>query len=101
MTRTDASSRPRDVVRIFAALSDENRFRIVELLACGHEMTCGAICSALQMSPSLLTHHLGILEGTGIVERRRDGLWTLNRLRHDVLAAHLRGLEELLQPTAG
>lgn len=89
------------MLRVFAALSDENRFRIVELLACGREMTCGAVCAALEMSPSLLTHHLGILESAGIVDRRRDGLWTMNRLRHDVLTAHLQSLERLLQPNDG
>ena len=91
---------PRDAIRVFAALSDENRFRIVELLASAGELSCGAICTALELSPSLLTHHLSILEGAGVIERRKDGLWTLNRLRRDVLAAHLSTLDRMLQPTA-
>lgn len=89
---------PRETLRVFAALSDENRYRIVELLATGQELSCGAICSSLQLSPSLLTHHLSILEGAGVIERRKDGLWTLNRLRRDVLASHFSAMERLLQP---
>lgn len=100
LTRPGVASPQREMVRVFAALSDENRFRIVELLASGNEMSCGAVCAALGISPSLLTHHAAILESVGIVERRRDGLWTLNRLRRDVLAAHIEALERLLQPSS-
>jgi ArsR family transcriptional regulator, arsenate/arsenite/antimonite-responsive transcriptional repressor len=87
----------RDLVRVLAALADENRFRIVELLSgrsC--ELSCGAIGSALGLSPSLISHHLAILEGAGVIDRRKNGLWTLNRLRRDELLRHLQALQQLL-----
>ena len=88
-----------EVVRVLAALSDENRYRIVELLSGGEgELSCGAIGSALQLSPSLISHHLSILESAGIIGRRKDGLWTLNRLRREELSRHLSALERLLGP---
>jgi ArsR family transcriptional regulator, arsenate/arsenite/antimonite-responsive transcriptional repressor len=91
-------SRHREVVRVFAALSDENRFRIVELLSGnGIELACGAIGSALGMSPSLVSHHLSILENAGIIDRRKNGLWTLNRLRREELSRHLEGLGRMLE----
>lgn len=90
----------RDTVRVLAALSDENRFRIVELLATGdQELSCGAIGSALGLSPSLISHHLGVLEGAGCIERRKDGLWTLNSLRRDELNRRLETLQRILQPS--
>ena len=90
---------PRDVVRVFAALSDVNRYRIVQLLSAdGAEFSCGAIARALGLSPSLLSHHLGVLSDAGIIERRRDGFWTLNRLRRDELARRLAGLQRLMTP---
>jgi ArsR family transcriptional regulator, arsenate/arsenite/antimonite-responsive transcriptional repressor len=86
-----------DVLRVLAALSDANRFRIVELLSPeGSELSCGAICSALKLSPSLISHHLGILEGAGVIERRKAGLRTLNRLRRDELEARLAALDRLV-----
>lgn len=92
---------PRDVVRVFAALSDVNRYRIVELLcADGAELSCGTIARVLGLSPSLLSHHLGVLADAGIIERRRDGFWTLNRLRRDELARKLAGLQRLMTPAA-
>jgi DNA-binding transcriptional ArsR family regulator len=88
---------PKEVVRVLSALSDMNRYRIVELLgADGAELTCGAIGAALGLSPSLLSHHLSVLEGAGIIERRKNGLWTLNRLRREELSRKLSGLHRML-----
>lgn len=91
------SSHRNDMVRFMAALSEPNRYQIVELLSrATDDLTCGAIGSALDLSPSLVSHHLAILESTHILERRKDGLWTLNRLRRDVLERHIRELERLV-----
>jgi DNA-binding transcriptional ArsR family regulator len=86
----------RETVRVLAALSDVNRYRIVELLAESDELSCGAIGGALGLSPSLISHHLGVLEGAAVIQRRRDGLWTLNRLRRDELARRLSGLQRIV-----
>lgn len=85
-----------DVVRTMAALSDINRYRIVELLADSEELSCGAISTALTLSPSLISHHLGVLEGAAVIQRRKDGLWTLNRLRRDELSRRLTGLQQMV-----
>ena len=88
---------PQEVVQVLAALSDVNRYRIVELLANGTaELTCGGICTALGLSPSLISHHLSVLETAGVIDRRKDGLWTLNRLRRDELARRLAGLQRII-----
>lgn len=92
------SSPSQGILRVLAALSDENRFRIVELLSVkSSELSCGAICAALGLSPSLVSHHLSILEGAGIVERRKNGLWIMNYLRREALSEHLSTLTRLLQ----
>jgi ArsR family transcriptional regulator len=90
-----------DIVRVLAALSDVNRFRIVVLLTPEDaDLSCGAICSALGLSASLVSHHLSVLEHAGIIDRRRNGLWTLNRLRRDELARRLSSLRPIMQPSA-
>jgi len=87
----------RELLRVLAALSDENRFRIVALLS---ERRCALsstdVCAALGLSPSLVSHHLSILEAAGIVDRRKDGLCTMNGLRRDFLKQHFAILERLL-----
>jgi DNA-binding transcriptional ArsR family regulator len=92
-------SRPksRETVRVLAALSDENRFRIVSLLAAEEgELTCGAIGKALDLSPSLLSHHLSILAEAGIIGRRKNGLWTMNALERPVIERQLAVLDSLI-----
>ena len=87
----------REVVRVLAALSDENRFRIVELLAQrSDELSCGAIGKELDLSPSLLSHHLAILADAGIIGRRKNGLWTMNALKRSVIARQLDVLQGLI-----
>jgi DNA-binding transcriptional ArsR family regulator len=94
-----AESQPtsRETVRVLAALSDENRFRIVSLLATeDDELSCGAISKALKLSPSLLSHHLSILADAGIVGRRKNGLWTMNALDRPVIERQLAALKSLI-----
>jgi ArsR family transcriptional regulator, lead/cadmium/zinc/bismuth-responsive transcriptional repressor len=96
-----AMESPQDVVRVLAALSDLNRYRIVELLCVdGAELSCRALAGVLGLSPSLLSHHLGVLEAAGVIERRRDGFCTLNRLRRSELSRRLSGLQRLITPAA-
>lgn len=94
----ESQSTSRETVRVLAALSDENRFRIVELLATENaELTCGAIGKALDMSPSLLSHHLGILAEADIIGRRKNGLWTMNVLQQAVIERQVRTLQSLIR----
>ena len=92
----ESEPQPQEVVRMLSALSDVNRYRIVELLATSGELSCGAIGSALGLSASLISHHLSVLEGASVIQRRKDGLWTLNRLRRDELARRLSGLQRIV-----
>lgn len=87
----------RETVRVLAALSDENRFRIVALLADrAEELSCGAIGKALDISPSLLSHHLSILADAEIVGRRKNGLWTMNTLQRTVIERQVETLQGLI-----
>jgi ArsR family transcriptional regulator, arsenate/arsenite/antimonite-responsive transcriptional repressor len=93
----DSQATSRETVRVLAALSDENRFRIVSLLAGEEgELSCGAISKALELSPSLLSHHLSILADAGIIGRRKNGRWTMNALERPVIERQLAALDSLI-----
>lgn len=93
---------PASYLRVFSALSDPNRLRIVSLLVeDGVELTCGAISSALGLSPSLLSHHLSVLDDASVIDRRRDGLSTLVRLNRDELGRLIDGLQSFLGSANG
>lgn len=69
----------RPVLRLFRALGDETRLRIVALLTHGELCVCH-FQEALGLSQPNVSRHLGILRAAGVVETRRDGNWIHYRL---------------------
>lgn len=61
--------------KIFKALCDEKRLRILELLRNGEECAC-VLGEQLDMAQSSLSYHMKILCESGIVDSRQDGKWT-------------------------
>jgi ArsR family transcriptional regulator, arsenate/arsenite/antimonite-responsive transcriptional repressor / arsenate reductase (thioredoxin) len=75
--------------RIHAALGDPARLAIVDALTVG-DASPGEIGSQLGMGTNLVAHHLGVLAGAGVIERRRsehDRRRSYLRLRPAALAA--------------
>jgi len=64
--------------RLFKALADETRLRILSLLRV-REMCVCEIMVALELTQPTASHHLRILEGTGLVEDLRKGKWVFYR----------------------
>ena len=65
--------------RLFKALADSTRLRMVKLLA-EREMCVCEIMVALEITQPTASHHLNILERGGIARKRRQGKWILYRL---------------------
>jgi ArsR family transcriptional regulator len=64
----------RSLTRLFRALGDETRLRIVALLAHGELCVCH-LETALELSQPNISRQLGILRAAGIVDARREGSW--------------------------
>src|SRR5262245_37325924 len=69
----------RSFSRLFKALGDETRLRIVALLAHGELCVCH-LEEALRISQPKVSRHLAILRAAGVVDHRRDGSWIHYRL---------------------
>jgi ArsR family transcriptional regulator, arsenate/arsenite/antimonite-responsive transcriptional repressor len=69
----------RSFSRLFKALGDETRLRIVALLSHGELCVCH-LEDALGLSQPKVSRHLGILRMTGVVEHRREGSWVYYKL---------------------
>jgi len=67
------------VSRLFKALGDETRLRMVALLSHGELCVCH-LQEALGLSQPNVSRHLAVLRAAGIVEDRRDGKWIHYRL---------------------
>jgi ArsR family transcriptional regulator len=70
--RHDFGVRP--LTKLFRALGDETRLRIVALLSHGELCVCH-LETALELSQPNVSRQLGILRAAGIVDARRDGSW--------------------------
>lgn len=65
--------------RVFKALGDETRLRIVALLAHGELCVCH-LEDALDLTQSTTSRHLAVLRNAGVVDCRREGSWVYYRL---------------------
>lgn len=65
--------------RLFKALADDTRLRILGLLLTGEVCVCH-IHESLRIPQPKASRHLAYLRRAGLVETRRDGLWVHYRL---------------------
>ena len=70
----------------FAALADPTRRAILARLSKG-EATVGELARPFAMSLPAVSKHLGVLEGAGLVTRRRDGRLMHCGMKADPMAA--------------
>jgi len=78
----DADARALDVqpiTRLFKALGDETRLRIVALLSHGELCVCH-VESALGLAQPTASRQLAVLRNAGVVSQRRVGSWVYYRL---------------------
>jgi ArsR family transcriptional regulator len=68
------------------ALAEPLRWRIVELLAIEELCVCHLV-DELGIAQPLVSHHLGVLRRSGLIESERFRYWTYYRLRPDALDA--------------
>jgi len=67
--------------RLFKALSDTTRLKILKLLDI-REMCVCEIMVALGLTQPTTSHHLRILEAVGLVKDRREGKWVFYSLKN-------------------
>lgn len=68
-----------ELLAVTAALSDENRVRVVAALQTGELCVC-QIVELLDLAPSTVSKHLAILKQSGLIDSRKDGRWIYYRL---------------------
>jgi ArsR family transcriptional regulator len=83
-----------DSVACCRALSDDTRFRILEVLV-GKETCVCELVEQLDVAQPLLSHHLKTLKEAGLVRARKRGRWMFYSLDPDVLDATAGALARL------
>lgn len=72
------------IERVFHALSDVKRLRILEILRSGECCVCD-LAGSLDIRQSLLSFHLRTLRDAGLVSDRKDGRWVHYALNEEAL----------------
>lgn len=87
-----------DLAKIFLALSDKTRLRLIDLMRNG-EVSVGFLADSLGESQPKTSRHLAYLRNAGIVSTRREGKWVFyamekpaNAASENILLATLRSL---------
>jgi len=86
----------RDVVRLFKALSDETRIRILKVLMQRECCVC-EVMQALDISQSRASRNLSTLEDAGFIKSRREGLWIIYSINEQAANSHVASLIKLLR----
>jgi ArsR family transcriptional regulator len=73
---------------VFSAIADETRLKILKLIT-NEELCACELMAALELTQPTTSHHLGILERSGLVTSRREGKWVFYRLAHPKVEALL------------
>lgn len=82
------------LVRLFKALGDENRLRIIRTLADQTLCVCD-LAKQLEIPQPTLSHHLKVLRDTGLVIGSKEGQWiycSLNFEAFETLGLNLNRL---------
>ena len=83
----------REMVKIYKALSDESRLRVLNLLLERECCVC-EVMQALEISQSKASRILSTLYSVGFLKLRKDGLWSLYSFDWEGMGAHLKEIVE-------
>ena len=75
--------RPFDTIKLFAALADPTRLRLLNLMD-GREVCVCYFVEILGQPQPKISRHLAYLRNAGIVEARREGKWMHYRIERPV-----------------
>ncbi|MCR1898588.1 metalloregulator ArsR/SmtB family transcription factor [Irregularibacter muris] len=90
--------RYKDNAKIIKALSDPNRLKIIDILSCGERCACD-ILEHFDFTQPTLSHHMKVLMECGIVECRKEGLWSHYSLNDPNCNKLILFLENLMTDT--
>lgn len=90
------SNRSPDLSRLFAALADSTRLRLLNLMD-GREVCVCYFVAILRQSQPKISRHLAYLRSAGIVAARRDGKWMHYRISEPLESGTSRILRETIE----
>jgi len=84
----------RQMAKVFIALGDEHRQRILLTFEKGESLTVGQISAVSTLSRPAVSHHLKILRQAGVLTAEKSGKEVFLRINKDVLAESLDAVRD-------
>ena len=84
-----------DILKVFKALSDETRLRIINLLLERECCVC-EVMQAMRISQTRASRGLTVLYNAGILKVKRDGLWVLYSINEEGMERYYDCLSQLI-----
>ena len=88
----------RNFSRVFTALGDEHRQRILLTFERGERLNVGQLVSVSTLSRSAVSHHLKILREAGVLDCRKEGkevyFWVNREFLRRAISALLEYIDE-------
>lgn len=84
------------LAKVFKALSDPKRVKIIDLLSCGEMCGC-VLLKCFEITQPTLAHDMKVLTEAGIVTSRRNGKKTLYALNREALDRIKMQMDEILR----
>jgi DNA-binding transcriptional ArsR family regulator len=80
--------------RILKTISDPNRHKMIRLLSLRSMCVC-EIMAALDMTQSVASHHLQLLENAGVLTKKRKGKWIFYKIADSTILTILDDIASL------
>jgi ArsR family transcriptional regulator len=88
------------LLRLLKALAHPIRFRMVQEIAAGIELSCGQIGRRFELAQPTISHHIKILHDAGVLVCRREAQHAFLSVNRRIVDAALEQLPDRLTPTA-
>ncbi len=90
----------KDMSKVFTALGDEHRQRILLTFEPGERLNVGQVAEVSTLSRSAVSHHLKILREAGVLDSRKEGKEVYFWLNKDFLRETLANVLDYLEHNA-
>jgi ArsR family transcriptional regulator len=83
-----------EFVKIAKALADPTRLKMLERIRAAGKQTCSEVCSCFKLSQPTISHHIKMLEASGVVHAKKSGAFHVLSVNEPLLrdfARHAAG----------
>ena len=82
--------RSSEFVKIAKALADPTRLRMLEGIRAAGKQTCSEVCSCFKLSQPTISHHIKMLEASGVIHAKKAGAFHVLSVNEPLLRAFAR-----------